>query len=95
MHIRIAIEKEGDRHAHDLGHLIEPSGGKGIGAILVFLNLLKTHPKLVAQSLLAKPHRLAPPAQTLTDVYVEGGQIGRAFLPLSLRIKIQRQSHLP
>ena len=78
-----ALEEERHRHLEDEGDLLQPARTDAIGALLVFLDLLKRQAKRIAQLLLTHAQHHAPHAHAAPDVLVDriGGLFGHAALP--------------
>ncbi len=72
---RRALEEERNRHAQDIGNMLQPAGTNSIGALLVFLDLLEGNPEILSQLLLAHADHHASHTHSASDVLVN--RIGR------------------
>ena len=71
MQIGRAFEEECDRDLQDVGDLLQPARADAIGALLVFLHLLKCKPERIAELLLAHAEHHAAHAHAAADVLVD------------------------
>ena len=76
--LAVAVVEEGDGHIQRGGDLLKPSGTDAVDALLVFLNLLKADPKLVAKFRLRDFLLDAPQPNSLSKLDV--GLAGTALL---------------
>src|SRR5262249_10290674 len=74
---RRAFEEKSDRDLEDVRDLLQTTGADPIGALLVFLNLLKSLAARVAELLLPHSQHHATPATAASDMLV--GRVRRLF----------------
>src|SRR4030081_199609 len=72
MSTRRPFEKEWHRYVEDLSSVLQSAGAHPIGALLVFLHLLKCEAERCGELLLAHAEHHAPHAQPAADVLVDG-----------------------
>ena len=70
-HIRRAFEEKCHRNLQDLRNLLQAAGANAVGALFVFLHLLKRQPERVAQFLLAHAEHHPSHAHAAADVLVD------------------------
>lgn len=69
---RSVFEEEGDRDIENGGDILETAGANAVGALFVFLDLLKRDSETFAELLLAHAKHRAAEAYAATDMNVDG-----------------------
>jgi len=66
------FEEEGNRDIEDAGDILEAAGANTVGALFVFLDLLKRNSEAFAELFLAHAKHRAAEAYAATDMNVDG-----------------------